>query len=265
MARPTTETIKEGAITGGALPAFALFDCTRLHARLTVPSCSARWRKARANRPDPANSLTHCRDCPIGAVHAGEKIEAVELAADDWRMVCSRCLHIADRLIRGRHCISCYNRHREVKAGRDRKGNRPGLTDRLRRISVAVTAGAETRILSEHRTLGAWEVMIPHARAAAGRVAFGPPPAPNWHEIAQRMADANQIPSPTHPSEQPAPCRRRALSPVQNALLGSTSLTWPNLARKRAALAARIVDARLTFMSAAASAPTECAGTSRRR
>ncbi len=51
---------------------------------------------------------------------------------------CARWTKYSARLINGRFCISCYNRNREALVGKNAKGSRPALCDRLHPVSVAV-------------------------------------------------------------------------------------------------------------------------------
>jgi len=192
-----------------------MFDCERLSARLTAPSCAARWKKAAERLPDPSNSLSHCRGCPIGASHAGVAMSSVEAAADEWRMVCCRCLRQSDRLIRGRLCVSCYNREREVKVGRNGKGGRPLLTDRLKPVSVAITTeDGVTRIVTAESATGAVEIMVQAAKTAKGRLVFGPAPGSpaaeayrngHYDRIQQQMDLFNSGDDPCHTEEAAEP------------------------------------------------------------
>lgn len=60
----------------------SLFLCERLHARISVPACGARWRGA--NSADGPPDLRHsvCRDCPIGK---GNVVHAAALRANPRR------------------------------------------------------------------------------------------------------------------------------------------------------------------------------------
>ncbi|MBW6397029.1 hypothetical protein KPL78_04175 [Roseomonas sp. HJA6] len=167
--------VPSSASSSGAMPIPALFDCVALRARLTVSSCAARWCKAADRLPEPWDSLSRCRNCPIGARHAGIEFNAVEAAADAWRLVCCRCLRPSERLIRGKHCISCYNRDREARIGKNAKGGRPHLTDHLGTCAVAVAAGGAVELITAHRVTGPVEVMVCAARTAKAGVTFGRP------------------------------------------------------------------------------------------
>ncbi|TCI00176.1 hypothetical protein EJV46_05865 [Roseococcus sp. SYP-B2431] len=153
-----------------------LFRCERQGARLTVPACARMWRSARETRPAPWESRHHCLGCPVGAGNAGEKVETVALGAEEWRLVCCRCLRRAERLIHRKFCVSCFNRDREARIGRNAKGQTPRLVARLRPISIVVPQAGAVRTVTEARVLGAWEIMVAIARQATGPVAFGAAP-----------------------------------------------------------------------------------------
>jgi len=78
-------------------------------------------------------------------------------------------------MIRGRLCISCYNRDREVRIGRNAKGGRPLLTDALHpeRMIVISDDGPETTEFPA--VTGLVEAMITVANSATGPIAFGRP------------------------------------------------------------------------------------------
>ncbi|HET8550929.1 MAG TPA: hypothetical protein VFM97_00450 [Gammaproteobacteria bacterium] len=101
-----------------------LFTCPR-HAgnlRLMPSSCAAMWNKAQ--RAEPDDRLFPCRGCEIGARHAGHAPEDAHgrLPAES---ICARCHRSPRRFIDGRICVSCYNRGREWKLGRNAKGRPP--------------------------------------------------------------------------------------------------------------------------------------------
>lgn len=219
-----------------------MFDCERLHARLTAPSCAARWKKAAERLPDPASSLSHCRSCPIGAAHAGVTVSPVEAGADSWRNVCCRCLRHADRLIRDRHCVSCYNRDREARLGRNAKGGRPHLCDQLGTVTVAVRRAGAVELVTAQRVTGIAEVMVAIARATKVPISFGRP-GRDWSALPHRAGDGSQDDpaSGEVPSRSTSACTDREYRPVRaptlrDRLLASSRLTWPELVAKHCEL-----------------------------
>ena len=90
-----------------------IFDCIKLKARLAKQSCAKRYLSR--------NFIT-CSGCAVGAVHAGVKRDDVQVMLKD---TCVRCQKKAQRLIKNKLCISCYNREREYLVGKDRRGKAP--------------------------------------------------------------------------------------------------------------------------------------------
>lgn len=110
-------------------PPPALVECQRRSLWQNAEACAADWRRAQVKRPMPWESRWHCRDCAVGAVLAGHSVDEVARtrAIDDLRPLCVRCHQVTDRIILGRWCPSCYNRHREMVAGRNSRGGVPSV------------------------------------------------------------------------------------------------------------------------------------------
>ncbi len=217
----------------------ALFTCDRQGMRLTEAGCARLWKSARKKRPEPWEGRHHCLGCPIGARHAGVEIEPVALDAEHWRLVCNRCLRRSDRLILGRHCVSCFNRQAEVRRGRNSKGGRPRLADRLRSVTVAVARAGSVDLLTADDVIGPAELMVRVARTATSRVAFGPP-AQAW-EVPDEPVEAREEAGGAPRSEGKAPSRcgepRQPRPPTfRDHLLSTSRFTWPALVAKRAQL-----------------------------
>ncbi|MFD3263161.1 hypothetical protein [Phenylobacterium ferrooxidans] len=69
-------------------------------------------------------SLTNtCRSCPIGAAHAGA--DHVHHSKLFGASICPACRTGATRMIGNKVCVSCYNRRRELRAGKNARGNAP--------------------------------------------------------------------------------------------------------------------------------------------
>ncbi len=183
-----------------------MFHCGRRNATLSKPGCARLWLAAKTTRPDAWQGLSACVACPIGAENAGQPQAATAEACEGIRMVCPRCLCPAPRLINSRLCIGCYNRHGEVLSGRDRKGNRPHLTDRLWTARVAVHDGGLPRLVETPLVTGYVEVMVHAAKHARGSMAFGAAPLrlPGAQQAELWMAGG---------SAEPARVRRRAARP----------------------------------------------------
>lgn len=98
-----------------------LFQCPRIPGKLTLSevSCANQYKAAQTN--DWKYRLPHCIDCAIGAKNAGVKLGA----PFQNRAICVRCGSGASRIVFGRYCLSCYNREREWRIGRNAKGSIP--------------------------------------------------------------------------------------------------------------------------------------------
>jgi hypothetical protein len=155
-----------------SLEAVTLVVCDRRALRLLETSCTRLWLSCRDAPPAPWEGRALCVDCPAGAVRAGVEL-APPTAAALLRHVCARCGQESDRIIGGLFCISCYNRHLEVLRGRNGKGTRPRLTDRLHSVRLAVS-GAPVQL---ERVTGRVEAMVTLGKrhAAPGALAFGRP------------------------------------------------------------------------------------------
>ncbi len=154
----------------------AIFRCERQRATLTTTSCARMWRAAqeRAAPPQPWESLAHCHGCPIGARHAGRPDLILFAPATALRLICPRCTRQATRLIRGRLCISCYNRDLEARKGRNAKGSRLRLCAVLHAAELAVIEGnGAVRHVRQAPVVSLAEAMLMIARAAKAPVAFG--------------------------------------------------------------------------------------------
>jgi hypothetical protein len=154
-------------------PTFEVFRCDRRQMTLSRPGCAKLWESALRNRPEPYEGRFACLACPIGAANAGKPIIVTASATELLRMVCPRCRNPASRLIHSRLCISCYNRHREALAGKNAKGGRPLLCDKLHVQRVAVSDGRVERIVRQNNVVDAPEVMFLLAKSARAVMSFG--------------------------------------------------------------------------------------------
>lgn len=98
-----------------------LFQCPRIpgNLNLSVVSCANQHKAAQTR--DWCHRLPHCVECPIGAKNAGISVPA----PFERKMVCVRCGSGAGRMVLKRFCMSCYNREREWRIGKNAKGGEP--------------------------------------------------------------------------------------------------------------------------------------------
>ena len=111
-----------------AFLAESTFTCPR-HVgglRLTPAACAAAWHRARRNAEADQIRLAPCVGCQVGAGHAGVKVRPSAPAQTiDTGLSCVRCGRGGRRLIGGLRCVSCDNREREYRSGRNAKGGEP--------------------------------------------------------------------------------------------------------------------------------------------
>lgn len=96
----------------------SFFACAPLAATLSTATCAARFNEAQSRE-----RFFACKNCPVGAHHAG-KPPPIRSPLNSKR-VCARCLRQAPRVVWGRWCVSCFNRQQEVIKGRNAKGAAP--------------------------------------------------------------------------------------------------------------------------------------------
>jgi len=101
------------------------FECTRLRGSVSTDWCARQWREVN-QQPEGRRHprWVSCSDCTTGAMHAGVGTEDLPPALSEMR-VCARCEAESGRIIRGYLCVSCYNREREYRIGRNAKGKPP--------------------------------------------------------------------------------------------------------------------------------------------
>jgi hypothetical protein len=134
----TADGVKYFAIEGCARQ---FFKCSALRSTLSVDACAANWRKAQRTSPDELGLLERCAGCGAGAQHAGERL--VHRSPLFSLGVCPRCRKGGARFIfSAGTCVSCFNRAREVRVGRNGKGTAPTLKLDPRRLTVVVDGRA---------------------------------------------------------------------------------------------------------------------------
>jgi len=155
-----------------AAPGLQFFRCDKLSATLSAKGCAQNYRQA-AGR-DQADRLYHCRNCPIGAHHNGER--AIRVSKYYGGNLCARCHRPASRLIHKRICVSCQNREYEIVKGRNAKGTMPVRLPELhpQRVLVSIDGKVSPRRLE--RCVDATEAFLTILRTERGAIQFGFPP-----------------------------------------------------------------------------------------
>jgi len=124
-------------------------------------------------RENDLNDGSHaaCKCCPLGAVHAGEV--AASMSPLKGTLTCARCHRSAGRLIGGMHCVSCYNRAREVLRGRNAKGTAPVKASGLACRRLRFDASGDLRQLRMEQSADMDELIVATLRDSRQRVFFG--------------------------------------------------------------------------------------------
>lgn len=149
------------------IPGVNAFQCERLSATLSVPSCADMWRKANHQNVE---RHARCKTCPVGAVHAGET--AASMSPFMGACICARCTQPAARLI-GKHlCVSCYNRQREYLIGKNSRGTAPAKMRPLARRAVRYLVDGEMRTLTMDLTADTTELIVAILRDSKKSVQF---------------------------------------------------------------------------------------------
>ncbi|MGM9487785.1 hypothetical protein [Ideonella sp. YS5] len=143
------------------------FNCRPLRAMLSTQACAD---NVKVGRPS-------CHGCGVGALHRVEHADApcevptrrplqsegappLRFDPPPRRQHCVRCWTQPGSRDRGglvvdAICVSCFNRAREARAGRNAKGHRPAAT-RVERLAVGVIAGPRYWLVSVEVAFGGW-------------------------------------------------------------------------------------------------------------
>lgn len=150
------------------LPGQTMFRCDRRHATLRVEACGEMWRAA--NDRGAPERLDQCRNCSIGAKHAG--VGEISLSPLRGMSICGRCHQGATRLVWGHLCVSCYNRQREYLIGRNAKGSAPKMHPALHRLEIRFMAGDHIQTLAIPHAVSSEELVIAALRDTSKQVTF---------------------------------------------------------------------------------------------
>jgi len=192
-----------------------MMKCDRNGATLTTRGCAAMFRSAAETKPEPWQSKFACRGCPIGAVNAGVAVAVANdtAAMDEARRCCPRCDRLAPRLINGHLCITCYNRQLDVVRGFNRRGNRPGLADRLHPVTMMVR-GARLRQVRFELVLGNEEAIHRVAMVTPGPFFISPAPFAPYPGWQQALPLLNASPARRRARHRPRGTHARPVRPA---------------------------------------------------
>jgi hypothetical protein len=195
------------------------FRCSPLRATLSVESCAANWRRAQRIPAADLGFVGKCGDCAIGSAHAGERHVHRSRIFD--LEICPRCRRGGARMPGNRRCISCYNREREVKAGKNAKGTKPGLVLDPRRLGAILNYGApDQRLvdLLDPLTQDTIELAVQVLRTVRGRVAFCRPRGGRQSISTIDLATEMEPVSPLPPAQNGWPRKARRAAHSGNRL-----------------------------------------------
>lgn len=174
------------------MPGVDRFACTRLHATLSVPTCTAMWRQGNGQgKPARRGGATHplwrspvlgeedpaqernltCRGCPIGAAHAG--IANASMSPIFGVLLCSRCHRGTSRLVCGVLCVSCKNREYEFLRGRNARGQFPTRLKPLAPRALAYWTDGRAQRLRRNLTVATTELLVDLLRDAHHQIIVG--------------------------------------------------------------------------------------------
>lgn len=158
-------------------PDRTFFVCDSLRGEVSVEWCAKTWadvnngaRSKRWGSECQTISDRTCRRCPLGAQHAG--VEFVPSAVVIDSKVCPRCRRPAERLIHGRLCVSCYNRDRERKIGRNAKGAKPKYLPCVHQLEVLARVKDAKPVVRQEVCVDGVEGMIATFRALGSLAAI---------------------------------------------------------------------------------------------
>lgn len=155
------------------VPGLLHFRCDRINGTLSTATCSAR--AAEAENEKEFGKFSACLNCPIGLVHRGQDhplrvlrdIAATTgatrdvVAAANKSQGCARCGRTGLRILpSAKLCVSCYNREREFRVGRNSRGTVPVTFKPLRTWRVGI-------VLSGERTYA----LVPNVQSEAEAIA----------------------------------------------------------------------------------------------
>lgn len=149
------------------LPDRPMFRCTRLSATLQVQACAQRWREA--NERNASERLDQCKNCQIGAKHAG--VGEISLSPLRGMSICARCEQGTTRLVRKHLCVSCANREYEYHKGRNAKGSAPVKHPPLYQFEIRFQAGEVVQRMAL-RAVSTQELVIAALRDTSKQVTF---------------------------------------------------------------------------------------------
>jgi hypothetical protein len=170
---PATAAAMPSYSTMESAPGLKFFRCERLSATMSTKGCSSRWREGQVIQGEAAARFEVCRSCPLGASHAGKT--HVPHSRFFGAEICPRCRKGATRIIGGTRCILCYNREREMRIGRNARGNAPKAllkTKPLLQFDYLIEIDGAARHAVSDPAIDLFESVFQTMRTTRGSLAF---------------------------------------------------------------------------------------------
>jgi hypothetical protein len=148
------------------------FDCPRNMGMLSTGACAKAYQDAMSPDYLREGRRITCRGCPVGAQHAGVAAGPA-ISRFLGSTMCSRHQGDGGRLIRGAICVSCYNREREWKIGKNAKGAKPVHARPIGAVALALVDRGQAKVVHAGSVTGLLEAVIQILRTAREPVSFG--------------------------------------------------------------------------------------------
>ena len=151
------------------LPNKPMFRCERRSASLQAANCARMWNDA--NGPKATQLTSPCKNCNIGAHHAG--VDNASQSPITGSPICARCERTGLRMVGNHICVSCWNREREYLIGKNRRGVKPKHHPTLHRMAIRFLCDSEVRTISIPTAATLKELVISCLRDNRKTVVFG--------------------------------------------------------------------------------------------
>jgi len=152
------------------MPGKKMFACAPLKAgMMQVATCAVMW--TQANGKDAPDRLGKCKQCTVGAGHAGVTDAAFNPIRGSH--MCSRCNRTDMRLIGGNICVCCMNRQYEWVKGKNGRGKFPVTHPVLSKRRMTYVVAGMVKTLQRPLTASQDELTIELLRDSDKKVVFG--------------------------------------------------------------------------------------------
>lgn len=166
-------------------PGVSYFACEKLRAKFPVETCADMWRKANRGTIEERELRSACKNCPIGATHAGEPISSISPLRNT--KLCGRCRRPSRRLVHKHLCVSCFNRQAEFLKGKNAKGCAPVRMRPLSPRTIGFQHGTVRSEIYLPLHVDTIEIAIAAVRDSTESVALGWDAGAQLREVAEAL------------------------------------------------------------------------------